>query len=76
MKKAIVGFIAGAILATASTAAATSWWGGAGILCARRGSVIGCMKQDGTGYQMGISNSQVMITNNGGSHVVWHRYQP
>jgi len=78
MRKLIAGLVAGLILGSASVAgAATAYnivYSGHGITCATSGKIVGCVRTNGSGYSVGISNDAVMVMRNGRS--VFQRYQP
>jgi len=86
MKKAIVGFVVGVILATASVGAAAMKFGpgrtifvGDGIACnvvksPYSGHNIVCVRQTGNGYGIGFSQSAVVVTLN--NRKVFGRIQP
>ena len=63
MRKFIAGLAAGAVMASAGVGVAASYWTKdyAGILCqGKQGNII-CLKQNVTGYSVGISRDQVAV---------------
>jgi Zn ribbon nucleic-acid-binding protein len=76
MKKAITGFVAGAILASASVAGASSIWRHDGITCVNTSHAVACGKSDGTGYDASISRTSFMVMNANTRRVVFVRLQP
>lgn len=80
MKRGLIGFIAGLMLATVSIGGAatsrTSYWRANGVMCTRGGGGIACVLEYGGGYGVGISRDVVLVRNNDTHRTVFTRFQP
>lgn len=81
MRNAIASMVAGALLATAATAAAHSEAGFTqyGITCksgAQAGGIVACVRESGTGYAVGISRSAILVIDTRSGRRVFSRAQP